>query len=119
MNFAKYSPSLQVHNYLFINYNLFWKKGKKNFFINPSVADLHVFLYGLHNSWTNVNSHRLQSPSTKFPSGPLTSDKVSHLMPLLDVGAFIGNLTYSLVVSKFGIKRPLMFLALPHFVNIL
>lgn len=68
-------------------------------------------------AWTNANVLELQSPTTKFPGGPLTNNQVGLVFSLISVGGLIGNIISLWVVEKYGRKSTLISIAFPHFVS--
>lgn len=60
----------------------------------------------------------LISDSSPMNGGALTTEQVSWIGAILNVGALIGNFGYTTVNNYFGRKKALCLLAFPNMVNI-
>lgn len=57
------------------------------------------------------------SDDSPMNGGPLTTEQVSWIGAILNVGALIGNFAYTAITNYFGRKKALCLLAIPNGVS--
>lgn len=85
-------------------------------FYSPSIANIIGFSFGWSTSWANANFIHFSSNESSLGSGAMTKTEASLFMSLICAGGLGGNLIYLWVLSQFGRKMPILFLAAPTMV---
>lgn len=80
------------------------------------LANIIMLGHGCVVGWFTPSAPILLSEDTPLHSGPLTSDELSWLGSINNLGALGGILTFGYITSMWGAKRAMLFLALPSIV---
>lgn len=77
------------------------------------LGNLVMLGYGTILGWPSPAIPKLESPNTPLVSGPLTNEQISWIGSITAIGAMCGSLTFGYISARLGVKRSIMFLALP------
>lgn len=80
-------------------------------------VNLITLSHGCMIGWLSPALLVLMSDDSPMNGGALTTEQVSWIGAILNVGALIGNFAYTAITSYFGRKKALCLLAVPNAVS--
>ncbi|XP_062541701.1 uncharacterized protein LOC134209707 [Armigeres subalbatus] len=85
-----------------------------NQFLSAVAVNIITISHGAALGWVSPFLPYLQSSETHLTSGAVTIEQASWIGSLLCIGGFIGAPTYGFLADRFGKKRGLQLLVIPH-----
>ncbi|XP_055299426.1 uncharacterized protein LOC129567002 [Sitodiplosis mosellana] len=88
-----------------------WRNGHQ--YIAAITANLIMLAHGCIVGWFSPALPKLLSDNTPLITGPFTSEEVSWVGSIMNIGALCGTFTFGFINTFLGCKRAMIFLAMP------